>query len=311
MGKTIIEKIFERHTEGPVRPGDVIWLEIDARTARDFGGPNVVKNYEREYDDQPLDDPKKTFFTFDLVAPAKTIKYANNQQICRNFAAKHGIKVYDVGEGIGSHIMIEQGIVKPFSTAVGTDSHYNILGAVGAFGQGMGDVDITFVFRTGKTWFEVPPTVRINIEGHLEPPATAKDLTLYILRKIGTKFALGKAIEFYGPAVEGAEPRRVIGESPAEDDRAHSIEQLDAEHPGLRRVDRLVAEVPRADDGVGSTVCHRGNERGRLGGRMLSVSVEPDDRIVPVFQEIRETGENGSPNPHVEGQVQVCDPVDG
>ncbi len=202
MGKTIIEKIFERHTEGPVRPGDVIWLEIDARTARDFGGPNVVKNYEREYDDQPLDDPKKTFFTFDLVAPAKTIKYANNQQICRNFAAKHGIKVYDVGEGIGSHIMIEQGIVTPFSTAVGTDSHYNILGAVGAFGQGMGDVDITFVFRTGKTWFEVPKTIRIHIKGKLEYPLTAKDLTLYILRQIGTREALGRAIEFTGEAIK-------------------------------------------------------------------------------------------------------------
>ncbi len=202
MGKTVIEKIFERHTDGPVKPGDVIWLNIDVKTARDFGGPNVVKNYEREYDDEPLHDPKSTFFTFDLVAPAKTIKYANNQQICRKFAEKHGVKVYDVGEGIGSHIMIEEGIVGPYSTAVGTDSHYNILGAVGAFGQGMGDVDITFIFRTGKTWFEVPSTIKIKIKGELEYPLTAKDLTLYILRQIGTKEALGKAIEFEGEVIK-------------------------------------------------------------------------------------------------------------
>lgn len=203
MGKTVVEKIFFKHSEEKnIKPGDIVWINIDVRSARDFGGPNVVKNYEREYDDTPLDDPSKTFFTFDLVAPPKTIKYAENQQICRGFAQKHGIKVFDVDSGIGSHVLFEEGIVTPYKTAVGTDSHYNILGAIGAFGQGMGDVDIAFVFKTGKTWFEVPKTIKVNIKGKIEYPVTAKDLTLYILRKIGTKEALGKAIEFYGEIFE-------------------------------------------------------------------------------------------------------------
>ncbi len=202
MGKTIIEKIIQNHTDEDVKPKKVVWINLDVISARDFGGPNVVKNYEREYGDAPIAEPEKTFFTFDLVAPPKTIKYANNQQICRNFAKKHGIKVYDVDSGIGTHVLIEEGIVGPGKIAVGTDSHYNILGAVGAFGQGMGDIDITFAFKTAKTWFEVPETIKIILKGKPKEGTSAKDLTLFILKNIGTKEALGKAIEFYGEAVE-------------------------------------------------------------------------------------------------------------
>ncbi len=202
MGKTIVEKILGAHSKDEVKPGAVIWLDIDVRSARDFGGPNVVAHYRKHYGNTPVADSSKTFFTFDLVAPAKSIKYAVNQSICRKFAREQGIKVFDVDAGIGTHVLMEQGIIKPGVTAVGTDSHYNIVGAIGAFGQGMGDVDIAFVFKTGKTWFEVPKTVKINIKGKFEFPTTAKDLTLKILKHIGTEFALGRAIEFYGEAVE-------------------------------------------------------------------------------------------------------------
>ncbi|MGC9399746.1 MAG: 3-isopropylmalate dehydratase large subunit [Anaerolineae bacterium] len=203
-GKTIIQKIFAAHSAGdvPVEPGNIIWLELDVRTARDFAGPNVVKNYRRHYGDAPVADPEKTFFTFDLVVPPSNIPYARNQQLCREFAREHGIQVYDVNAGIGSHVAIEEGLVAPGTTFVGTDSHLNILGAVGAFGQGMGDQDIAFAFKTGRTWFEVPPTMKVVIEGTLRPPCTARDLTLAVLRELGSNGALGRAIEFVGPAIE-------------------------------------------------------------------------------------------------------------
>ena len=104
--------------------------------------------------------------------------------------------------GIGSHVAIEQGLTWPGSTFVGTDSHLNILGAIGAFGQGMGDQDIAFTFRAGKTWFEVPRSMKLTVKGDLEPPCTAKDLTLACVRKLGASGALGQAVEFYGPAIE-------------------------------------------------------------------------------------------------------------
>lgn len=201
MGKTIIEKIIQAHTEDEVEPGKIVWMDLDIRSARDFGGPNVVKNYEREYSDLPLADGKKTYFTFDLCVPASSLKYADAQQVCRDFAQKHNVKVFDVNKGIGSHVLIEEGLAGANSTVVGTDSHLNILGAVGCFGQGMGDVDIAFAFRTGKTWFEVPETIKVLLRGHFSYPATPKDLTLLVLKELGTKSAALKAVEFYGEAV--------------------------------------------------------------------------------------------------------------
>jgi len=215
MGKTIIEKIIQAHADPQsgdeaVRAGDIVWMGLDARTARDFGGANVVKNYRQHYGDTPVDDASKTFFTFDLVAPANNIPYAINQQICRDWAREQGVRVFDVDMGIGSHVALEYGLAWPGSTFVGTDSHLNILGAIGAFGQGMGDQDIAFAYRAGKTWFEVPYTIKITVTGELRPPCTAKDLTLACLRQLGASGALGLAVEFYGPTIEALDlPGRI------------------------------------------------------------------------------------------------------
>ncbi len=202
MGQTIIEKIISAHSDHPVRAGEIVWMDIDLRSARDFGGANVVKNLLEHYQGNYVADPTRTVFTFDCNVPANTAGYADNQQVCRLFAREHGIPLYDVNQGIGSHVVIEQGLVIPGEVMVGTDSHLNILGAIGAFGQGMGDQDIAFAFKTGRTWFEVPETIRINLHGSFSYPTTAKDLTLFVVGKLGTKGALGKAIEFYGPAIE-------------------------------------------------------------------------------------------------------------
>ncbi len=199
---TIVERIFAEHSKGRVEPGEIIWLDLDVRTARDFGGPNVVKHLKEHYEGDYLENPEKTYFTFDLSVPAKTIKYAINQQICRRFAKETGMKVFDVDAGIGTHVLLEKGIVRPGSTAVGTDSHYNILGAIGAFGQGMGDKDIAFAFKTGRTWFEVPETMKINVEGDYKWPATARDLTFAVMGELGSSGMLGKAAEYYGDAID-------------------------------------------------------------------------------------------------------------
>jgi len=78
----------------------------------------------------------------------------------------------------------------------------NILGAVGAFGQGMGDQDIAYAFRWGRTWFEVPPSMKVKLGGLPGPGASAKDLTLAVLQKLGSRGGLGRAIEFSGEAVD-------------------------------------------------------------------------------------------------------------
>ncbi len=204
MGYTVIEKIFAHHltdSSATVRPGEIVWIGIDYRTARDFGGANVVNNLETNFEGTLIDDTEKTMFTFDTVAPAKTIPYAVNQHRCRQFARKNGLPVHDVDEGIGSHLLIDA-YVKPGMTVVGTDSHFNIMGAISSFGQGMGDVDIAYIWKSGKTWFEVPPSVKVNFVGTRKDFIRAKDIVLFMLKKFGSRTLLGKSVELYGPEIE-------------------------------------------------------------------------------------------------------------
>ncbi|MBN2066607.1 MAG: homoaconitate hydratase [Candidatus Thermoplasmatota archaeon] len=200
MGKTMIQKIFERHATEKTTVGTIIDVDIDVRVARDFGGANVVKNLQ-EYG-LSLDDPSKTFFTFDCNPGGCDQKYAANQQICRQFARQHNIKVFDINAGIGTHIVIDEGIAKPGGTIVSTDSHANILGAIGAFGQGMGDKDIAHAWAHGKVWFKVPPSVKITLIGMPSPLATPKDVVLKMLEVFGANGLLGYAGELYGEYVD-------------------------------------------------------------------------------------------------------------
>ncbi|MBE0651837.1 MAG: 3-isopropylmalate dehydratase large subunit [Bacteroidales bacterium] len=197
----IIEKIIAAHSgKALVQPGDIVNIEIDARSARDFGGPNVVKHIEDL--GLSIDDPSKTFFTFDTNPTGSDQKYAASQQVLRLFARKRGIKVFDIDNGIGTHTFIREGLVWPGSTAVTTDSHANILGAIGAFGQGMGDKDIAAAFHQGKVWFKVPQSAKITFTGEFSPNVTAKDVVLNLLNRFGANSLLGYSVEFYGEAIE-------------------------------------------------------------------------------------------------------------
>ncbi len=198
---TIIEKILASHAgRKTVRPGEILDVFIDVRVARDFGGANVVKNMEDN--GLTLADPSRTFFTFDTNPTGSDQKYATNQQICRIYARKHGIRVYDINAGIGTHLLMQEGLVLPGMTAVSTDSHANILGAVGAFGQGMGDKDIAAAWSKGTVWFKVPPSVQLNLNGKIPPGITAKEIVLNLLARFGANKLLGYSIEMYGEVTD-------------------------------------------------------------------------------------------------------------
>jgi 3-isopropylmalate dehydratase small subunit len=197
MPLTMVEKILAAHAgRAAVHPGEIVDVFLDTRAARDFGGANVVKNLL----DHGLEvaDPARTAFTFDCNPTGSDQLYAANQHKCRQFARERGIRVYDIDSGIGTHVAVEQGLVWPGSTFVSTDSHANILGAIGAFGQGLGDVDMAAAWAHGKVWFKVPATVRVELRGMPSDAAGPKDVGLALLRHFGAGGLLGCAAEVYG-----------------------------------------------------------------------------------------------------------------
>lgn len=201
MPMTIIEKILAKHSKyDTVKPGENIDISIDTRAARDFGGANVIKNLHEN--GLQIADPSKTFFTFDCNPTGSDQKYAVNQHICRIFARENGIKVFDINEGIGTHYVIDNGLAWPGSTFVSTDSHANIMGAICAFGQGMGDQDIAATFAKGAVWFKVPASVKLNINGKRPNFISAKDIVLNLLHIFGANKLLGYSVELYGEEID-------------------------------------------------------------------------------------------------------------
>ena len=198
---TIIEKILASHSnQSVVKANDIIDVFIDARAARDFGGANVVKNILDN--GLTVADATKTCFTFDCNPGGSDQKYAANQQYCRMFARENDIAIYDVDAGIGTHIAIDKGLAYPGSTFVSTDSHANIMGAIGCFGQGMGDQDIAAAWAKGSVWFKVPESVKITFKGERPSNVSAKDIALNLLNVFGANKLLSYSVEIYGDAID-------------------------------------------------------------------------------------------------------------
>jgi 3-isopropylmalate dehydratase small subunit len=198
---TIIEKIIALHSsQENVKPGDIVDVRIDTRAARDFGGANVVKNLLDN--GLSIDDPSKTIFTFDCNPGGSDQKYAQNQHFCRQYARENNIRIYDVDLGIGTHIAIDSGLAWPGSTFVSTDSHANIMGSIGSFGQGMGDQDIAAAWAKGYVWFKVPASIRLNFNGIKPADVSAKDIVLNLLSIFGANKLLGYSVELYGKSID-------------------------------------------------------------------------------------------------------------
>jgi 3-isopropylmalate/(R)-2-methylmalate dehydratase large subunit len=202
-GKTVIEKILSRASGKEVRANDRVWAEVDLAVIRDFGGPNAVLDFDNFTKKGKVKGPHKIAMTFDYQAPAKDIKVAQNQVLCREFAKRQGIKnLFDVNWGIGQHVLLEQGMIKPGSVVIGTDSHMNLLGAVGSFSSGVGNTDIVAAWYSGKLWFRVPETLKVVFKGSYREPVSAKDLTLKFVSQIGTDKPNFKSLELYGEPID-------------------------------------------------------------------------------------------------------------
>lgn len=146
-----------------------------------------------------LYDPQRLAIVLDHISPAKTEKYAADQQVSRNFARQYGIdKFYDVDAGIAHLVLMEAGHVAPGDLIVGTDSHCTIYGSLGALGTGIGYTEVTSVWITGKLWMKVPESIKITLRGRFAAGVYAKDLMLYLIGTLGADGCTYNSVEFYG-----------------------------------------------------------------------------------------------------------------
>lgn len=208
MGMTIAEKILaEKSGTAGVAPGQIVDAYPDVVMSHTATWRSV--SVMQRIGATKLYDADRLAIVLDHISPAKTEKYAKDQQTSRNFAREHGIKkFYDVDAGIAHLVLMENGHIKPGDLVVGTDSHCTIYGALGALGSGIGYTEVTSVWVTGKLWMKVPTTIKFVLDGKFAPGVGAKDLMLYLIGKLGADGAGYKSVEFYGAAM----PRMSISE---------------------------------------------------------------------------------------------------
>ena len=148
---TIAEKILSAKSGKPaVTPGEIVEAYPDlvmSHTAT-WRSASVMQRVGATR----LYDPDRLAIVLDHISPAKTEKYAADQQASRNFARQYGVgKFYDVDAGIAHLVLMEAGHVAPGDLIVGTDSHCTIYGSLGALGTGIGYTEVTSVWITGST----------------------------------------------------------------------------------------------------------------------------------------------------------------
>jgi 3-isopropylmalate dehydratase large subunit len=195
---TITEELFSRRLGHAVRAGDTVIAEVDVAMAHDVTGPLAIEAFRSL--GLPLWDSNRIVFNFDHVMPANTVAAAELHRVIREFCVEHSITNL-FAEGICHQVMIDRGFARPGGIVVGADSHSTTYGGLGCFATGLGSTDIGVVFATGKTWFRIPETVRIEVHGSLPPGVYAKDLALHVIRELGADGADYCAVEWGGDAV--------------------------------------------------------------------------------------------------------------
>jgi len=200
---TITEKILAAHAGlDHVTPGDLIKVKVDLALANDITAPLAIRVF-REIGKPRVFDREKIALVADHFIPNKDIPSAQQAKLMRQFAREQNIlHYYELGDGGVEHVILpEKGLVVPGDLVIGADSHTCTYGALGAFSTGVGSTDLGAVMATGLAWIKVPPTIRVEYEGRLQPWVGGKDLILYTLGRIGGEGANYKSLEFAGEVI--------------------------------------------------------------------------------------------------------------
>ena len=118
--------------------------------------------------------------------------------------AEFGIRLFgrrDPRQGIVHVIGPEQGLTLPGMTVVCGDSHTSTHGAFAALAFGIGTSEVEHVMATQCLPQKKTKSMRIVIDGALQPGVFAKDMMLAVIRTIGTAGGTGYTLEFAGSAV--------------------------------------------------------------------------------------------------------------
>lgn len=196
---TLVEEIFSRKAGRPVQAGEIVLLDVDYIMSHDNTTPLAIKAF-REIG-KPIYDKNRIVLHLDHAYPAPNVMAAENHRKILDFVKEQELPHLFM-QGVCHQVMLEEGFITPGAIVIGADSHSNTYGAVGAFGAGLGSTEIAVAWVTGKCWFKVPETIRIDLHGQTQPGVYAKDVMIHLVGLLGMDGATYRSVEFGGEYIE-------------------------------------------------------------------------------------------------------------
>jgi 3-isopropylmalate/(R)-2-methylmalate dehydratase large subunit len=206
--KTLFQKIWEQHVVRENPDGRAL-LYIDLHLVHEVTSPQAFEGLRLA--GLRLRRPDLTVATVDhnvpttanralMADPIAAQQVETLRRNCRDF----GVQFFDIHsaeQGIVHVIGPELGLTQPGMTIVCGDSHTSTHGAFGALAFGIGTSEVEHVLATQCLWQKKPRTMQIVVDGKLPLGATAKDVALGIIGRIGSDGAIGHVIEYRGSAI--------------------------------------------------------------------------------------------------------------
>ncbi|MBL8289215.1 MAG: 3-isopropylmalate dehydratase large subunit [Rubrivivax sp.] len=209
-GRTMLDKIWRAHSVLALEDGDAL-VYVD-RTLIHEGSRPAFAAMERR--GRTVRSPAQVIACADHYMPTTrraqgvaAIADASIRQMVVSLednARRHGCRLvglHDPRQGILHVVAPELGITLPGMVICGGDSHTATHGAFGALAFGIGASEVMHAMVTQTLWQARPLAMRIRVDGRLGRGATAKDLVLSIIARIGTGGGTGHVIEYAGSAV--------------------------------------------------------------------------------------------------------------
>src|SRR6056300_544430 len=207
MGKTLYEKIFDKHCV--LSSDDTHLIYIDRHLIHEVTSPQAFEGLKinnrklwRKESIVAVPDHNVPTMSRDegIKDPVSKIQVDTLNENCQTHNLLQ-FKMSDERQGIVHVIGPEQGATLPGMTVVCGDSHTSTHGAFGALAFGIGTSEVEHVLATQCLMQNKSMNMLVSVDGEVGAGVTAKDIVLAIIGKIGTAGGTGYAIEFGGDAI--------------------------------------------------------------------------------------------------------------
>ncbi len=199
MGKTLAYKILENHlVEGNLVPGEEITIKMDQTLTQDSTGTMVYLQLEAMKVDKIKTELSVAYIDHNTLQTG--FENADDHAFIKSVAKRHGVLFSKPGNGICHQLHLEN-YGKPGKTLLGSDSHTPTGGGLGMIAIGAGGLDVAMAMARGTYSLTVPKVINVKLTGKLRPWVSAKDVILYVLKKLTVKGGVGNIVEYTGDGV--------------------------------------------------------------------------------------------------------------